>query len=140
MTRRQKGSEISFIKGTYVGLTGWINASRAPKNGYGYVIVKKTSDNEEKCTRVKKSSVRKIPGAPSSYEEAMLLQHPDIQRQLCQLATMLASCDINDDTEIVRLLKVELRTAQSYQAELGHRARWRQIDYDIYGDMEDGII
>jgi hypothetical protein len=75
----QKGDPIRFVKGKYLGNVGWINTGKKKtKSGtYCYVIVR--LENEEKETRVKRSSYRERQVPPKTYEEAILQQHPDIE-------------------------------------------------------------
>jgi hypothetical protein len=124
-----KGDPIRFVKGSYAGLTGWINKARKKKrNGYINVIVL-LEDGTEKKTHVRKGSSREPQSSPSSYEEAILQQHPDIEKKMTELASMFAACNVMDDQKAAALFFFELGRAKTEQQELRGKARWRQVTY-----------
>jgi hypothetical protein len=83
-----KGEEIRFVAGNYIGETGWLNAAKRHTKLKYYVIV--DLDDEEKATLVWKTSVKLSSEevAPTSFEEACLRQHPDIDAAFDQIAIL----------------------------------------------------
>jgi hypothetical protein len=119
----EKGEEIRFVRGVYVGCVGWINKSRKnKKSSYRHVIV--ALEGEEKATRVKKSSLRKKFKAPRTYEEACLQQHSDIELAMIQLAEMFSQCHFQDNNNVLQLLNDELVVACDIQSRLGSKGHY----------------
>jgi hypothetical protein len=66
---------------------------------------------------------------PRTYEEAALMQHSDIEKAMIDLAEKLAQLGLVDNTESIRLFSNELNFARDYQAKLGSKARYRNVNY-----------
>lgn len=102
-----------------------------------YVIVD-IGDHETIETRVKQDSIAQPhPAAPSSYEEAALQQHPDIETMMDKLVRELARCHINaeGDTpdhppQIAGIFCRKLYEACAKQNALANKATWRFVDYE----------
>jgi hypothetical protein len=89
-------------------------------------------------TRVKESSMRnRWPKEPRTYEEAVFIQHPDIETAMVALAEMLAECALESNDEIVRVFGVELDRAQVFHTKLGHKARYRSVFPTAAGEAEE---
>jgi len=134
-----KGREIRFIKGTYAGRKGWIDASRKKtKSTFRHVIVEDDGDGE-KFTRVKKTSYREPFKLPTSYEEAAMQQHPDIEKTMILLAEMLASCGIGThNAEVHQLLEDEIQKANTNLEKAGSKARFRNVEWvDPFEEAEE---
>ena len=123
------GEVMQFVGGKYQGKTGWMNSAKPETPMCYYVYVK--LESSEKETRVRKESVRK-EAAPiaQSYEEAVLVQHTDIDRMVDKLVRKLAKCDLNSDQEMGRIFLRKLCGASVRQATLGPKALWRQVSFD----------
>jgi hypothetical protein len=107
-----KGEEIRFVAGNYIGETGWLNAAKRHTKLKYYVIV--DLDDEEKATLVWKTSVKLSSEevAPTSFEEACLRQHPDIDAAFDQITKLLAACGVGRDSdEIPRIMSKKLLEA-----------------------------
>jgi hypothetical protein len=136
-----KGMEIRFVKGKYAGLSGWIDKSKKTKKGsfFRHVIVQLEHDDdddghisvEELATRVKLSSFRKKWAAqPTSFVEAIYMQHPDIERAMIELAEMFAQTSMADTDEVLLVFESELEIAKKYQIKQGSKARYRFVDFE----------
>jgi hypothetical protein len=129
-----RGDEIRFVKGAYAGKLGWIDKSRMKKykKSQFWPVIVSLDDGEEKRTRTIKSSVRyRVDKEPATYEEAIMQQHPDIEKKMIELAAMFAQCDVQDLKEAARIFREELTQAQAYQVALPRdKARWRTVEYD----------
>ena len=124
-----RGQPIRFIKGSYVGFNGCINTGKTAKSPmYQYVIV--ATDNGDKRTRVKKTSIRPLWQAPQSYEEAALQQYPEIELAMVRLAEMWASCGIDNNVIVTNLFNRELDNARSAALDAGPAFRSRSVQYD----------
>jgi hypothetical protein len=130
-----KGDAIRFVKGKYAGLAGWIDKNKKKKKNSFYrdVIVMLDDDSgEEKNTRVKISSYRKKAFAdPRTFAEACVIQHPDIERTMIELAVMFAQCGIYQNDETLLLFDAELTLAWKLQQKLGSKARYRQVKFPL---------
>ena len=129
-----RGDQIRFVKGAYAGKLGWIDKSREKKYNKSqfWPVIVSLDDGEEKHTRVIKSSVRtRVDKEPATYKEAIMQQHPDIEKKMIELAAMFAQCDVQDLKEAARIFREELKQAQEYQMALGRdKSRWRAVEYD----------
>ena len=125
-----KGDEIRFVKGTYQGRNGWLNKNRrSKKSRYSYVIVD-LEEEGEKPTRVLTTSIRKPHKVPTSFEEAALQQHPDIELAMIRLCEMWAECGLNDGNNATRLFVEELHNAHESLKTQGNKARHRQVHFE----------
>ena len=108
-----------------------------------YVVVQKSSKvSYTKWTRLPKTSVKLVSELeePSSYEEAILDQHPDIDEALDKVMAELAKCKIStimgDSDEITRILLEKLELAQAHQRAKGNKAMWRDVEWPLPEDVE----
>jgi hypothetical protein len=121
----QRGAEIRFVNGKYLGKMGWFDAARTHTSLCYYVIVHKYKGNGDKATRVGKASVRLLSEEtnPVSLEEAVLQQHPDIEATMNKLVALFAQCGIQgESTEVPRILSQKLVVASVAQAMKGSKA------------------
>ena len=97
----QKGPAIKLIAGKYSGCTGWINSALQHSDCYIPVIVikKRGEVAYKKLTKVKHENYVLLAAVkPTSYEEAMLDQHSDIDALLTKLVRKMAECeDVNSN-------------------------------------------
>ena len=126
-----KGDELRFVKGTWVGYSGWKDLSVKPKKGSEKRAVIVDKDGEEIATDVNKSSIRKPHAAPRTFEEALLQQHKDVETAMVKLAEMFAKCGISNNNNVLTLFSLELTRARDYQMKLGAKARWRHVDFNL---------
>lgn len=130
-----KGEAIRFVKGKYVGLNGWMDGSKKMKKNsvYQHVIVVLDEDHkEQKATRVKKNSFRKeFSSPPRNYVEAAMMQHPDIEKDMIDLAEKFAQLYMRDNVDFLRIIDHELSHARAFQSRLGSKARYRHVVFDI---------
>ena len=129
-----KGAEIRFVKGTYKGRHGWLDSSRikCKTSPYRHVIVASKDPNErDLVTRVKECSYRMPFWAPTSYKEAALQQHPDIETAMIQLAKMFIEIGINDTDGAHRLFDAELFKQFNLAKEKQSRVRFRHVEWPM---------
>jgi hypothetical protein len=90
-----------------------------------------------RITRVRRTSVKLASEEvePTSYEEACLRQHPDIEAAMDKLARDLAKCSVGNSQEISRLVQKKLAGAIVAQRMQGNKASWRHVDYQC-GERE----
>ncbi|KAL7579362.1 hypothetical protein ACA910_014036 [Epithemia clementina (nom. ined.)] len=67
----------------------------------------------------------------SSYEEAILQQHPDIEDAMDWLCNAIAECDINNSDPMCVLFREKLEQAIIRQHFLGSRARYMRVRYNV---------
>lgn len=130
----QKGEEIRFVKGKYMGEKGWINTEKTCKTKVGkkeqvYVIV--DLERGEKSTRVNKSSIRDKFSAPMSHEEAAMQQHKELELAMIQLAELWAECGITNVDNALALLSVEIGRAVDEHNKLS-KAPYRQVEFEEF--------
>jgi hypothetical protein len=137
-----KGAAIRFVKGTYAGMNGWIdNSKKKKKKGslYRSVIVDWQDDDdddntEEFQTKVRESSIRNAwTDNPQTLEEAAIMQHPDIEKAMIELAEKFASIGCNVKNEnVMSLLNDELKLAKHSLKKLGNKARFRYVAFKSF--------
>jgi transcription antitermination factor NusG len=131
-TSIEKGDEIRLVKGKYEGQQAWMNKAKKPTKCYYFVIVV-DDDGTERATRVLKGSARIIAQepTPTSYEEAVIQQHPDIERAIDKLCELLVECGINKHSDkLARILETKIEEAKATQDSLSYRAKWRHVEYE----------
>jgi hypothetical protein len=114
----KKGEAIRFIGGTYSKankstMTGWFNASKE-HTPCMYQVIVDLGNGKEKVTKVMKESVRIVSeeAGPTCFEEAVLQQHPDIDKAMDKLAQELAKCGVHaQSNEISRILSQKILNA-----------------------------
>lgn len=125
-----RGERIRFVGGTHKGKTGWIdNAKKSPPKMI-YVIVQE-EDGDTTTTRVMRDSIA-IAGVtkkPSSYEEACLQQHPDIDKMMDKLVEKLAMCQVEAPKNIAFIFLEKMKKANLKQLSKGKKALWYQVDF-----------
>jgi hypothetical protein len=112
-----KGREVRFVRGTYKGCTGWVDSANKTKKGWVWVVVDDEDYEEEVHARVWKSSIRESHKAPTTWAEAAVQQHPEIEFAIIEVSRMFATCTTFDDRtwpSVVDLLGKELKLAQQH--------------------------
>jgi hypothetical protein len=134
------GQRIRFIRGTYEDQKGWLNANREATKCKYYVIVEPDPPNRlhEKETFVLKTSVKFINAQtkPTTWEEALLNQHPDIDQQMDRLAADLVMCRINSGEEISRILVEKIADEQNKVQALGSDAKYKDVHWEANVDLD----
>jgi hypothetical protein len=132
-----RGEEIRFVRGKYIGYTGWINLDGDESDVSIAVIVsgykdkKKGGSRFDKKKTVRKESVRsKLEPAPRSRAEAILQQHPEIEQTMEKLARQLAKCELSPSSaSILQIFAMKLQDATARQIAMGNRAIWKKVRY-----------
>ena len=119
----ERGKEVRFIRGTYKGCVGWLDKANKSKKKSKmiYVIVDDEDYGEEVNTRVWKSSYRERLKVPTTWAEAAVQQHPEIEDAVIETARLFASCRISSDaiaTTGMDLIADEIRKAVQENATL----------------------
>ena len=126
---RFKGDEITFTGGKYLGMKGWLNASKDETKEQVYVIVELPSGSE-KDTRVNKENIAVgQEKEPMSYEEACLQQHPQVEKDLKKLVKQLAMCGIGPHPQIAKIFMDALEKAVTAQQKKGGKAMYYHTDF-----------
>ena len=127
-----KGQQIRFAGGTYNGKSGWINVAKKETSCFYQVIV--CLDNTtNKTTIVRKEHVRSVQstGSESTFGQAVLNQHSDVEAMMENLVRSLAQCDVaTDSAEVVKIFSDKLSDAIRAQMAKGSKARWRSTHFD----------
>ena len=108
-----KGDEIRFIRGTYKGCTGWMDTANKLKSKSKMVWVVVDDEDEEVHSRVWRTSIRESFQAPATWAEAVVQQHPDIESAVIEVARLFASCSIEDEMSVLKLVGEEIRRAMT---------------------------
>jgi hypothetical protein len=140
----KKGKHILFLGGKYIGKKGWLDLNQDPMPKFIGVIVEGKGSDEDLVTRVKQAFVKDISARkiPTSYEQALLEQHPDIEILMEKLATELARCEISGRAGtgaadgVLAMLKSKIKKAYNKQTLLGHHALWRKVKFHSPNDAE----
>jgi hypothetical protein len=122
-----KGAELRFTKGSYMGKTGWINEDGKLLDCYVHVIIHMGDGLEERLTKVRKTSMKRIADdrPAATREEAILQQHPDIEAIMEKLAAELAKCGLDRTKETARIVSVKLQEAIVAHRTKGSKATYR---------------
>lgn len=128
-TDEDKGDEVNFVGGTYLGLTGWRWKGKVDTPKMVSVIVRK-EDGTEYGTRLKKDNV-KVSTPPINRVEAALDQHPDIEGQLDKLCKFFAQCAFDgEEKDLYVAITKRMQAAISRQRSEGLHASWREVIFD----------
>ncbi len=117
-TVQQRGREIRFVKGKYIGYNGWIN-DHGDHTAQSYTVIvsgykRDNGATQDKITKVRKESVRdRTLPPPNSKSEAIMQQHPEIEAAVIEMARLFASCSITDEKSVMALIGKEIRRAQA---------------------------
>lgn len=125
------GDEIRFVGGKHEGKAGWIDTSKKPTPKMFYVIVNE-DDGTKTATRVMKESVVDAKRAlvePSTFEDACLQQHPEIDRMMDKLAERLAMCSVVPTDHLGTVFLKKLHKANTKQFNKGKKALWYKVDF-----------
>ena len=140
------GEEIRFVRGKYIGYTGWIDLDGDETAVSIAVIVsgykdKKNGRTSNKTTTVRKTSVSSMAQpAPQSRAEAIMQQHLEIEQTMEKLACQLAKCELNPrSASIHQIFATKLQAATARQIAMGNRATWKKVQYES-GDVPDQEI
>jgi hypothetical protein len=115
-----KEDEIRFVRGTYKDLTGWLDKANKSKRKSKmiWVIVNDEDYGEEIHTRVWRSLIRERQKVPTTWAQAAVQQHPEIEDAVIQVARLFASCSIADETSVIELIGNESKRAQTENSSL----------------------
>jgi hypothetical protein len=133
-----KADEIRFTGGKYVGKKGWLRRS---KHLCGerkvYVLVDLGTNDAVKKTFVNIEYVEQRAGEPTSYIEALMQQHSDVEISMNDLCKKLARFDIcgTRKAAILQKFATRLDTAINRQEAMGRHANWKRVDFDEDGNM-----
>ena len=107
-----KGEAIRFIRGTYIGCIGWLDtANKCKRSKLIWVVVNDEDYDEEVHTKVWQTSIRESLKQPETWAEAAVQQHPDIESAVIEVARLFASCSIEDEMSVLKLVGEEIRRA-----------------------------
>jgi hypothetical protein len=140
-----RGEVISFVRGKYIGYTGWKNLD-GDKTAVSIAVIvhgykdKKNGSTSNKTATVRKESVKsKVQPAPKSRAEAIMQQHPEIEQAMEKLARQLAKCELRPrSTSIQKKIATKLQDATTRQIAMGNRATWKRVQYNS-GDASDSM-
>lgn len=139
-----KGEAIRFCKGTYRGRTGWVdvNYDDTPLKKMIAVFVFCESGKELR-TRVNKTSIKYLRDdkQPDTFEEALLHQHRDIDEAMDKLCRDLVKCGLHvkeSAPEIAKIFIVKLTEAEAEQQMKGHKAVYRNVEWEYELETEEG--
>jgi hypothetical protein len=134
----KKGTAIKIVDGKYKGYWGWIDTSRDATACFVPVIVsiKKGSAVAEKKTRVVHENYMLITEVkkPTTYEEAVMAEHSDIDALMRQLVKKLAECENigavgEAGNNVAGIFLDRLGKAIAAQNNKGEKARWRRVKW-----------
>ena len=134
MSDNRKGGQVKVIRGSREGKKGWYDVSKRSRPAQSDHLILLNRDGTEDICTLCKLSIEAIllhnPPPPASFQEAMLQQHPNIERMMNKLATALAKFEGLENTqELGQLFLVKVREAQIKQAELGCNELWRHVHW-----------
>ncbi len=129
-----KADTIRFLGGRYAGKTRWLRHSKRKRGQFYYYVFVDLGDSTVLKTYVEIDNVgpAEMP-EPTSYAEALLQQHIDIEATMNTLARQLATCSIQDGNtqgEISLIFTKKLHDAIIKQEKKGPKARYRIVDFD----------
>jgi hypothetical protein len=110
-----KGGESRFARGTYKGCTGWIGLANKAKKDWVWVVVDDQDYEEEAHTRVWKSSIHEAHKAPTTWAEAAIQQHPEIEEAIIQVSRLFATCNMDQPawTSVINFIGNKISLAKS---------------------------
>jgi hypothetical protein len=141
MSTSNRGAEIRFVRGKYLGYMGWINLEGKKTAASVDVIVQgyKETDGStcNRATTVRKTSVRpRAQAAPQSRAEAIMQQHLEIEGTMEKLARQLAQCELSPRSlALKKIFDTKLLDATAHQIALGSKANWKRVKYSERVDM-----
>lgn len=132
----KKGQAVRVMTGKYEGCKGWINENKGDKGQTPkklHLIV--VDGKKERLTCLMKQSVLVLSekNKPTCFEEAIFEQHPDITMLMIKLSRALAECELPEDKSMymnmATIFKAHLDQAIFEQDRLGHKAKWRKVNW-----------
>ncbi|CAJ1936976.1 unnamed protein product [Cylindrotheca closterium] len=125
----EKGKQIRFVSGTYLGKTGWLNTAASKKGLFKRSVIVDLGDDGEKVTSVMKFSFRDAFKKVKTFEQALMKQHPDIENEMVTLCRHLSECyNLNGDA-MAAYFKEELRIAVTEHLSRGGKAKFRLVQF-----------
>ena len=95
-----------------------------------YVIVDQ-GGGQEYDTRVLTTSIGRPRTKPTTYAEAVIQQHPDIEKMMDKLCRELAKCKLSPkDRGLETVLLEKMTDSATAQASFGHKAVYRTVHFD----------
>ena len=129
-----KADAIRFLGGRYAGKTGWLRHSKRSRGQLYYYVFVDLGDSTVKKTYVQIDSFEAAEmQMPSSYAEALLQQHVDIEVAMNKLVNQLATCSIQVGISGVKLCHIfekKLNNAMIKQDKKGSKARYRCVEFE----------
>jgi hypothetical protein len=120
-----RGEVISFVRGKYIGYTGWKNLD-GDKTAVSIAVIvhgykdKKNGSTSNKTATVRKESVKsKVQPAPKSRAEAIMQQHPEIEQAMEKLARQLAKCELRP-----RSTSIQKKLQRNYKMRPHVKLQW----------------
>ena len=134
----KKGEPIRFVRGTYKGETGWMDRAnkksrRSKKNTKIWVIVDEINDDETEGihTQVEQTSVRNAHTQATTWAEAAVQQHPDLESKIIEMTRHFAACDIEGHQDgVLALVGRELEDANQ-EMRASKKAKWFRVDWAV---------
>jgi len=129
------GKAIRFTGGVYSGKRGWLRNSKTSRGeNFTYVLVD-VGNGKVKKTIVSNEFVGEwLDQDPTSYAEAILKQHTDIDAMMNSLSAKLAQCHIQQDKDqedLCLIFAEKLALAVHTQVLRGSKARFRYVRFEV---------
>ena len=132
----RKGEPLRFKKGKYVGQLGWKD-NKGPILGVQVYCIVQKRDGGLKRVRVNQTSVASRRAEPTTFLEAAIQQHPDLDIAMDKLAGLLAKCSINHSPELAEMFKERVEDAFIRQHQNGDKATWKWVNFKEGRNMSD---
>ena len=127
-----KADPIRFVGGVYVGKTGWLHNSKRFRGQNKYYVLVDLGHNCVKKSYVDISSIAPPHTDPTSFAEALLQQHPQVEKAVNDLCKMLAHFEIDSESrksEVHQTFVSKLEDAINNQRRMGTKANWKKVEY-----------
>lgn len=126
----RKGEAVRIVKGKYIKNYGaWLDTAFG-KNMFTpkkvHILVVKMDKEPPTPVFIRRSSIVRNSEyvAPTSYEEAILDQHPTIDQQMNSLARSLARCNLSMDIDKQKIFKILEMKMEEFEKEIGIRTEF----------------
>jgi hypothetical protein len=126
-----KGQRVRFIGGTHVKKKGWLRLSKERRGENQIYVLVDLGNDRVKKTYVSLINVAEILPPPTTWTEALLDQHTDVDAALEDLCRKLAKFDLYPERREQLNAKIAERLAGaiSRQLNLGSGATWKRVVY-----------
>lgn len=94
-TEQDKGRQVRIVGGLYEGRTGWIHLSANTFDTKKWIIVTASTTQPEKARLIMNDNIsyQVVASPPQRFEEALLMEHKDIAKDMRKIAKKLAEFD-----------------------------------------------